>query len=308
MGLGPATSKIVWKLIGNGDYVRYEQMVQLPLLEKMRLIADGSSSGWAESPEGITLHMWPNRASEYRFGLVNDDEVPRILQVELLALTERREVSLPNGFLTEDASRDIALRLGDMSLLANIPEVRLEGGGPVVWLPPVQSGPPPEQGEAAKTDDSSAVDTASQLLAKPSVQHGIVALITDKKNLQKLWRRIDTRIRHPRGYVEPLVSYDALAERVEIRLRNLSTQGSDTQEIPVRGRIVEPMPRGTEMRLEGFIVGSEQLVLYSQVPISAPRELTIELDVDGFPRAFVFQVPCSHTANQIVPIGRTPAY
>jgi hypothetical protein len=69
--------------------------------------------------------------------------------------------------------------------------------------------------------------------------------------------------------------------------------------IPVKARIREPLPRGTEMKLEGTVFGRDELELYCQVPENSPRVLTMEVDVDGYPRAYVFEVPCWQTKTNI---------
>ena len=124
-------------------------------------------------------------------------------------------------------------------------------------------------------------------------------MFTDKTTNQKFWRRIDTRVRHPRSYVEPTVSFDAISERVDIRLKSIQSDSLPPNGVAVLGRIVEPLPRGTEMRLEGTVLDSETALLYCQVPSVGPRELTVELDIDGFPRAFVIKVPCWRTLTDI---------
>ena len=126
-------------------------------------------------------------------------------------------------------------------------------------------------------------------------------VFTEKTTNQKYWRRVETRVRHPRSYIEPTVLFDAASERAEIRLKAKQVDSVPDQGIAVVGRILEPLPRGTEMRIEGTLVAGETLTLYCKVPPSSARDLTFEIDVDGFPRAFVIKVPCWRT-NPNIPI------
>ena len=291
IGLGPSQTKLVWKLVGDDEYVRHELMIQLPESEKLQLLADGSPNSWAPTHEGIVLYPWPNRPTDFRFGLRNDSGKSRVLSAELIALMERKDITLPDGFLTSVASQEIANNLGETKLIATIPELTLLAKSETFWLP---FQPWMERMDAA------AIPPPKDVPAKPiATEHGTVIVFTDKTTSQKFWRRIDTRVRHPRSYVEPTVSFDANSERVDIRLKSTQSESIPPNGVAVVGRIVEPLPRGTEMRLEGTVLERETALLYCQVPSVGPRELTFELDVDGFPRAFVLKVPCWRTRTDI---------
>jgi Carboxypeptidase regulatory-like domain len=293
LGPGPAQSKLVWKLIGEEEYLRHEVMIQLPQSERLLTVVDGVADSWTSTDEGLELLLWPNRATEYRFGLRNESGKPRVMSVQLVALLARRDFTLPDGFLTLSASKEIEDLLGPTRLLATIPEVALDVRAEPVWLElqPVggASGTPP-------------VGEAKEIVPAPiPTNQGLVLVFTEKTTNQKYWRRIATRVRHPRSYIEPTIRFDALAERAEIRFRARNPNFVPDQGIQVVGRILEPLPRGTEMKLEGVVRNAETLVLYTQVPAVSARELTVEIDIDGFPRAFVIKVPCWKT-NADLPI------
>ena len=284
VGPGPSQSKLVWKLVGDGEYVRHEVMIQLPEAEKLRLFVDGLSNSWAPTTEGVDLFLWPNRPTEYRLGLRNDSGKPRVLSVEMVALTTRRELTLPEGFLTSTASKEIESILGPTKLIASIPEVALDSKSDTVWLelqPLVLAG-------AALPGSASKENATAPIPA----EHGLVVVFTEKATNQKYWRRVATRVRHPRSYVKPTVRFDAVSERAEIRFKARQPDSVPDKGIEVVGRILEPLPRGTEIKIEGSIVADETLTLYCQVPSVSAHDITFEIDVDGFPRAFVIQIPC----------------
>ena len=293
IGPGPSQSKLVWKLVGDREYVRHEVMIQLPEEEKLRLNVDGLVNTWASTHEGVDLFLWPNRPTEYRLGLRNDSGKARGLSVEMFALMSRREVTLPDGFLTPSASKEIEDMLGPTTLIASIPEIAIDSKSDPVWLdfqPLVQAD--------ATAPGSAAKETAA---APMQTDHGVVIVSTEKTTNQKYWRRVATRVRHPRSYIEPTVRFDAASERAEIRLKAKQADSVPDQGIAVVGRVLEPLPRGTEMRIEGTLVAGEALILYCKVPPISARDLTFEIDIDGFPRAFVIKVPCWRT-NPNIPI------
>jgi hypothetical protein len=305
IGSGPSQSKLIWRLVGQDQYLRHETMIQLPVSEQLQLLADGNSGGWSESVEGITLHPWPNRGSEFRLGLSDSGGVPRTVRVDLLALTARQPTELPNSFLPAEASREVARQLGDFQTLVSLPELQLDPGQSVVWLPladaaSVTAGAGQAETAALEADSGVvAVESTSKAAELRSIRSGLVAKITDQASQQVLWRRIDFRVRHPSSYIEILAGYDAIAERMEFSVRHSQADQLPATGIPIRARIVEGLPRGTEMRMEGALVDDKPLLLYCQVPASAPRELHVEVDVDSFPRAFVFAVPCWRTTSRL---------
>ncbi|MDX1926018.1 MAG: carboxypeptidase regulatory-like domain-containing protein [Pirellulaceae bacterium] len=293
LGPGPSQSKLIWKLVGDDEYVRHEMMVQLPEAERLRLVADGVANSWAPSDEGLDLFLWPNRGTEFRVGLQNNSGKARVLSVELVALMSRREVTLPEGFLTSSASKEIENILGPTKLIAAIPEITLDTTSDPMWLELQPLG----------IANAAAPEAAAKEKAPDSIptNQGLILVFTEKATNQRYWRRISTRVRHPRSYIEPTVRFDALSERAEILLNVRQQDFVPDQGIEVVGRIVEQLPRGTEMKLEGVIRARETLTLHCQVPTVSTRELTVELDIDGFPRAFVIKIPCWRT-NADIPI------
>ena len=293
VGSGPSECKLVWKLVGDREYVRHEVMIQLPEAEKLRLVVDSAANSWAPTHEGLDLFLWPNRPTEYRVGLRNDSGKLRVLSVEMVALTSRRDVTLPEGFLTTEASNEIEELLGPTRLIATIPELALDSKADTVWL---------DLQTLARADATPPSPTAKLNAVVPTpTDQGLVLVFTEKATNQKYWRRVATRVRHPRSYIDTTVRFDAASERAEIRLKARNPDSVPDKGIEVVGRILEPLPRGTEMRVEGTILAGETLTLYCQVPTMSARDLTFEVDVDGFPRAFVIKVPCWRT-NSDIPI------
>lgn len=292
VGLGPERTKLIWRLVGDGEYVRHEIDVLLPASEKLRFVAEGAANSWGPTHEGLVLYPWPNRPTEFRLGLRNESTKARTMSVQMFALNERRDVTIPDGFLAAGAAQDILSRLGESKLIAFVPEMLIDVAPDPVWLPllPMPDASPPPAGS-----------DAPPAMKPTGMENGAVLVFTDKANDQRYLRRVDTRIRHPRSYIEPTASYNAVSERVDIRLRSLIPDALPAEGVLVKGRIAEPLPRGTEMKLDGIVLEREAASLYCQVPSIGPRELTFELDVDGFPRAFVIKVPCWRT-NTNIPI------
>jgi hypothetical protein len=294
IGKGPEKTTIVWKLVSDGAYQRFETTVQLPSPKRIRLKSEGPGDTWSETEEGIVLFPWPNRTTDFRIGLSNESGESKVLSIDLFACLENQSTFLPDGFLNDEISNRIADRIGELEKIASVPEVNLNEGTSIQWLPILDAaGLVPQGLKAPVASDSPTGDGSA------SIHHGIVVVLTDKKTNEKCWRRIDSRIRHPRSYLEPTVRFDAVSERITMRFKSSVGESLFSDGIPVKARIREPLPRGTEMKLEGTVFGRDELELYCQVPENSPRVLTMEVDVDGYPRAYVFEVPCWQTKTNI---------
>lgn len=287
IGTGVGQSKIVWKLISDREYVRYEIPIDRADSKQLRLISDGPTDNWTENTDGLVLHPWPNRATDFRVGLINQGSA-RVVSLELLRLAQRTEVALPNGFVDAVVSRQIVNALGNLESLQSIPDVSIPQSQAPYWLT-MQAEKLSEEPEPNKDKPAAA----------PSLQHGMIVVLTDKESGEKLWRRIDFRVRHPRGYVEPRVRYDAVSQRVVIQLRMLDGQKLPAGGVSVHGECLSALPSGTERRLDGLLTGTGPVELVCQIAPRAGRTITMALDIDRFPRAFVFDVPCWQTQNDI---------
>lgn len=300
---GTGQTKIIWKLISRDEIIRRELKVELADSQKIRLVAEGNETRWSADPEGINLHPWPNRTSDFRIGLVNEG-TDRTVSVELLSLGQRSDVTLPDGFVEPTMSQGILNRLGNYVTLISIADVALPASSQPQWL--TLSSSEPKKPAAAGGDDgygqSAGKAGAGAAGAKPKptpISAGLVAVITDKQSGSKLWRRIDCRVRHPRSYVQPRVRYDAVSERVIVQLKLTEGQEVPTGDVNVHGHSLTPLPSGTEMRMDALLTSAKPVELYCQVAPRAGYKLTMALDIDQYPRAFVFDVPCSQTQNDI---------
>ncbi|MCC6507995.1 MAG: hypothetical protein IT423_02735, partial [Pirellulaceae bacterium] len=308
IGRGVEQTKIVWRLIGEEVYVRHETVVRLPAAEKLRLRIDGPPGSWTETPEGVVVHPWPNRPTEFRLGLSSAGGQSRNLSVDVLTLAERRDVVLPDGFVNDETSREIYGRLGAGLPFANLPTVSVEGDNQVRWLPLGGNDPSATQDPATaatKEPDAAAgngpagSESDKAKAQQTDIHNGLIVILTDLNTKQKMWRRVDTQVRHPRSYVEPIIGYDSVSQRATVLVKPIGGKLSEGQSVSVHGQILGGVPQGTEMQMDGLFSDSQGVKLYCQLPVTAPAELTFALDIDDFPRAFVFKVPCWRTQTNI---------
>lgn len=296
---GPSRTKLSWKLVSEKNYLRSDLIIHLPSSDSLLLVADNNNLVKKEGFGGMQLLLNPNRPTEVKLGLLNEGLKTRVVDVMLYSLDADRNLSVPAGWLDPAASLELKSNLGALKTLAQFNEFQVEASRRPKWLqktpvagetpPPTMEEPPvkDEQGESSQTKKGSPISDL------------ILANIVDRETGKSSWEKIELRVRHPRSYVNVEVGYDSISELMEIEMNSIETNSTFKDGIRVVGRISEALPRGTEMQLTGSIQPDKPLRLYCRVPATAPRQLTLELDIDGYPRAFVVSVPCWKTSRTI---------
>jgi hypothetical protein len=297
------TSKLILKAVTDATHVRHESRVVLPPLNVFSFAPAPGSGAWSPLPDGIVLHPWPNRTTEYEFQLANLGSGEKIVDVEFVAPETRRDGVLPTTLQTVQTS-EVATLLGPARTIEKINELRLPAGGKPVTLaapkPKDDKEPPktPDEKNRAETD----VGLKADAEAKPavSVRHGMVVVVRARDTGDAYLRRIDFRPERPRRYVRPQVGYNPDLERIEIRVRPLDRNAFPAGPVEVRADFPEPLPQGTVAQLRGTIQAPDyEARLFIEAPASDSRVQTVYLDVDGYPRAFIYRVPCGPAATNL---------
>ena len=160
---------------------------------------------------------------------------------------------------------------------------------PIAFPKPPDEPPPakpaPKEaagGEAAKPAANSA----------PAVQE-LLLVVADRKTQQRTIRRIQFEPQRPRRFVQARVGYDLQEQRVRIRVAAPNPAVLPPGVLKVRAEFVEPLEEAAERRLEGELRAPDFATdLYAEIESAPQRIATVQLHVDGYPRAFVYRVPC----------------
>lgn len=256
---------------------------------------------WAGSG-ALRLHAFPNRPTRFHFYLANRSHRRREVEVELLAVPEQ----WADRQLAEPAVLD---EFGKLR-----PGVRRVAGPVVVELPdddrevPVDFSPPAQEpGNGATAPEGggpgAGANNASEAAEPegPDVTAGLVCLIRRPESSRPDWiyfLRFDPMM--PVEYVVPRVSYDGkgrLAVHVEPR-RGWPLPPLD--EMPIR--ILWPRDRrggALEGKYEAEIAKpNSDGTLYARVPTGSTDVIEIPLEIDKYPRAFVYRVRCDGPQQQ----------
>ena len=243
---------------------------------------------------GPLVYTFPGHVTSFLFKLKHESPRERKVSVELLGVDETDPTRLAQirtvartdpGELIKEATRPRS----KLKKLASIKELKLPASAALGTAIPFPAFPP----TPAETKEPAKESKPPEL---PSIAGGLIAIVRDLDNPDRAawvnWVRVSPWA--PWHYVEPRVEYDG--ERslsVVVRLAPGGARPQDGRPISVRweesAEIAEDQITDSEAKLDRENQFRDQLE--AQVRRDPKVTAEVRLNVDGYPRAFVYQVP-----------------
>ena len=134
-----------------------------------------------------------------------------------------------------------------------------------------------------------------------SLDHGLLAVVTDLQTGLKTVHWLDVAPQRPRRYVHPQVSYNLDRGTVEILVRAADKSLMPAGSISVHAEL-SPRPReGAQSQLDGKLTAPNyEALLSAEITAEPGTPLTLWLTVDGYPRAFVYRMPAGVEAHNVL--------
>ena len=246
----------------------------------------------------VELRPFPNRITPYRFALVNRSGRAKQIEVQLLAVPKLRPGQQLSRRLLLDGSGNLRPQL---ETLAGPAKMSLPAGQDPVPIP-FAAPKPPDAAEGAPAPEE------DKPPPKPLVTRGMACAIRDvAKNEWKWIEWIDFSPLTPGNYLAPQVSYRARQGKITIDLETLDPERlppfSAEDPITVRWANTEALGANPAMDDRAAVAapGSVPEALFAEVPSRPGKVVPVHLTVDGYPRAFVYPVPCDQDIGPIPP-------
>jgi hypothetical protein len=270
-------------------YVRRAVDVTIGTLD---LEVDGSSDIAVAPDVASIMHPFPNRLTRYRLGLVNHGPGERKMKVRVLIPYSAVQLAGLSQQSIDDLVANSASSVGKESLFTVPPDGRVHFATP---------------DEGAEAEPAAAPDAATASQAggaqegdrpAPSndrlLTYGLLVEVSDADNpLYKFVRYFRVVPQRPRRYVRPRVYYNSQLERIEVLVapRQVALLPPDAVKITcdIAGAIAAEIQGKRQAVLDA---DHPQAKLFINVPAVPPRTVTLYLNIDDYPRAFVYRVPC----------------
>ena len=311
---GPGAVDVEVSLTARGQTASHRLQLQIRAPEIVELTVGGpplASERPSEGPDRLRLLPFPNRVTPYRFQLVNRSGKKRRVRVELW--------SQPPGDGTTEAfqlPREATgmLRPGFARLHGPL-EMELPAEPTPVGLPFPPPRPPGGADRAEPAPPATAAASASPVDQRPVVSAGLVCLVNDLAQPERQWNTwIEFAVRPPRTYLDADIAYDPASQRIAIRVQPRDADGDgqanvellppslSAQPIAVAWDTTGVLPAGTEMKDRAELAApGYAATLFAKVEPETEKRIPVRLAIDGYPRAFLYQVRCDQTGRPAEP-------
>jgi hypothetical protein len=251
----------------------------------------------------IRLRPFPNRSTAFRFALVNRSRRPRAVTAELFALPGWHDSLQTGGTFPLDTLGNAIAGLRKLYAV----EVALPAEDRAVPIPWPQPKAPQPSGKPG------ANESAGPPAAWPAVTLGLACVVRDVAAPERKWvRAMEFAPLAPRDYLDPLVSYTAAGRRILVEMRPRQHVGDGRpnvellpplapgESIPVVWETAGLMDPDTEMNDRAEIAPPAYAArLFAEVTPRPGRRVPVRLTVDGYPRAFVYEVQCDQDWDRV---------
>ena len=291
--LGSRTSptKLIVKAISDNSTVRYECAVHVPIPETIELLIDGPAQSWTATTSGFQLHPFPNNRTAFQL-LVQNDGLPRILDLELFPLERQLPAPLPTGLLSKDLSERFLRNLTLGPKLAAVTGLKFEGDGRPHAIP--LTGPPPPDPDKPPIEAKSGVMTGIA-----DLPFGALLIITEPANGTKIIKHLEFLPQRPRRYVTSRVEYQPESQLLNIAIRRRDNAKSASR-IKVGCQLKSLSVATPEARRVIGEIAKDELETQFTLPVPIGAQgLTLAIDVDGYPRAFRYQISSRLPAGEV---------
>jgi len=298
-GFGRQT-KVILRGISVGGQTRHDATILLPNRSSFEVLISGAAASRIEDLDGAErLLPYPNRITSYEVALRNLREDDFKAVVSLLTPLGPVRGDPPDTMISAAAAKQWLDQLGGTTELVAPQEiVLLADGTPLTILPPAPKKPEAEAASAAApvaaapAAPAAPPPAAGDTAGPPgiSVTHGLVLVVQDPAADTVGLRLIRISSQRPRRYVLASAAYDLTAGKLNLRIEASDPAVLPAAGVPIVVRVGDDAPRPLDVTLSGRLDPAQpSLMLTADVAPDEGRLVTAELDVDGFPRAFLFR-------------------
>ena len=268
---------LVVRTLSEHESLRHETVIELPFPDSIQLGVRGIANTWSPETRGLRLFPFPNRTTEFSLELSSAVADDRLVNLRLFT-PPAAGLPVPAQMLNGSDTAQLLKKLGLGDPVLDLPGIKLPAGG---TIPVPFANPPPAPAAGALPQPEIPLET------------GLIVALTDTVSGHTSFRRIEAAPQHPRRYIQPRVDYNNQRERVEITLRLVDPLVRPATGISVHCELVDLRAANSLIKLDDELIAAEtECRLAIPVGSSPQGFVDLALSVDGYPRAFLYRVPC----------------
>ncbi|WP_372896111.1 hypothetical protein, partial [Stieleria sp.] len=267
--------------------------LMLPVAE---VYVERGAASFVSDVEGVELLPHPNRLEKFRFGVVNHASRTKQISMRCYALGQSLIGPLPSDPST--------LLVGALPLASF--DVSVPGDGqpafPSAGDAEQADGEDAEAKEATPKQDDAGKDEEEKAepIESTDMPHGMLVELSDRDTGQSTYRHVRFAIQRPRRFVSPRVGFDTKKQQITVEVSAVDpSRLPEGAPVRVECRLADDRSGRTRGKLQGMITrASPTTNLFIATTAPPPNVARVYIDVDGYPRSFIFDVPCGkHLTN-----------
>ncbi len=281
------TAKLILKAVSGETFVRRELAVQLPSRGLLDVTVNAAPEFW--DPATHVLNPLPNRVQNFTFDVVNGAKVAKDIVVSVWAPTTvpsyEKLAAIPFNAMSKESADQL---LEPFSLRQLGPDFPIN-------LPATDA---PVRVKLSANDDAKVKPPANLLLkdkADPAtftgiqLESGLIFRLADKQSDQVTIRRIEITPQRPHGFLEAFAHYDRNKELFQINVKATKPAFVPPDGLKISARVSGVSEQGEKSLTDTLKGPSYEVSLHAELLRTGPPNVTAYVDVDDYPRAFVFK-------------------
>ncbi len=298
---------VVVMAIADGQQLRHEIDVQLAALDSVDLLVNGTPGSFTRGTDNRGLLPFANRSTQYTLTLVNAGGLPKTVDLQLLAAGRPYSQPLPMSAIEPAEATKLLAAFGANVPLVAADKITVPADGvaeipfPKIGLPVIIEKLSADVAEKGKPGATPAkVEEAVVGLPKISLDSGLLAVITDRETGRKTIRRYDLTPQKPRRFVQVRAGYSVDRQQIEIHVSAQDPALIPPGGVKVSAQLPGETTTGATSQLGGLIQSPDfETSLFAKFAAEAGRVVRVDLNIDGYPRAFVYRINCGTAASDL---------
>lgn len=311
-GNAAGTTSLIVKAVAGTSLVRHDADILLPGRDELLLTVGLENEFWQHTNQGIRLLPLPGHVQSFPLRLANRTKVEKKVKVSFYNPLDLPDndgtLILPFGALSRDDADMLLDRFKPAKLGPDFPEfaVVLPAMGKSIRLQVPDAKPanllplPPP--------------TSDDKTPKVPLRHGLLVKLEDQTSGLVTIRQIEIAPQRPHGYLTATANYDVATRQLEIVV-----QAPNANMVPPEGFKVATNAEGVSRQFSQKLVAELRppdanssdnpnsaytARMFARLLANQP-EIKASVDVDGYPRAFIFRMRGSESHRNAEPLDNT---
>lgn len=287
----PGDSRIVVHAVTKTAARRKAAVVRAPASRVFVVGCEAIPRTYDDEPDRLLLHPFPNRETAFRLQLGTRDGAEHAVSAALYVPTARVPAVLGTPLAPADARRLLdEAGCGEPLVRADSFTVPAESGAiPIPWVPPAPGPPPAAPPAGTPSPPPGTACGRDLLLVLHDTAAGTMEVVPVGISPQR-----------PQRYLAPRVLYDTRTRRVTLRLEPVEALAAPNGAVPVRVHL------GGTPASEPTVAANISARTGGEVAATVPPELVdpvlLFVEVDGWPRAFVFRIDPNRSSDDVAEV------